>query len=104
MAEKPGGTLMKFKKLVFTEEDKIEMKYLREKLASIEMDDEKLSEVYAAGGCGGVCQFTCSYYCEPTCEKECADSCRNTCIDYEWAGDMVGGGGGCVIARTPYSI
>jgi hypothetical protein len=82
MAEKPGENLMEFKKLVFTEEDKIQMKKLREKLSSIEMDDEELSKVYASAGCGGICKNSCSYYCEPGCERTCADSCSTRCSDF----------------------
>jgi len=93
-SEKFGGKFMKLKKLRFSDEDKIELQKLREKLAAIEMNDEELSGVYAAGGCGGFCQITCSFYCEPGCERSCSASCFRTCSDI-----VAEIGGGCIICN-----
>ena len=90
---------MKTKKLGFSEEDKIEMKKLREKLASIEMDDEDLSKIYV-GGCGAFCQITCSYYCESGCERTCSTSCTGTCT-YRF---LIGGDCGCDYLRQSYPM
>jgi hypothetical protein len=78
---------MEYKKLFFSEEDKAEIKRLREELKNIVVDQEVLSQAIAGNqgvvGCGPTCgehcTVTCSFYCEPKCESNCAVTCHFLC-------------------------
>ena len=77
---------MKQKKLLFTEEDKMEIKKLRKELEDRIVNSTELSEIYAGtvpdGGCGEQCMITCSHYCEPGCVINCSNTCVGNCEDF----------------------
>jgi hypothetical protein len=66
------------KNVFFTDEDRAEIKRLREKLKHIEVSKPELAETYA-GACGEQCMVTCAHYCESNCNLSCATSCRESC-------------------------
>ena len=77
---------MKTKKLLFSEEDKMEIKRLRKELEKRIVNSPELSKIYAGfttatGGCGEQCMITCSHYCEPGCEIQCVKYCTGNCKD-----------------------
>jgi hypothetical protein len=98
---------MKFKKLIFTEEDKKEIARWRKELDHLIIDSGEMENIYAGYSCGGVCsavcENTCSYYCEPACEKTCSSSCRDQCSDL-FLGGSNGGCLGCDILKIIWFI
>jgi len=74
---------MKFKKLRFSEKDKIEIEKFRKELENIVIDPGDMADIHASEGCGAACQITCSYHCEPTCGIGCdIVSCKKLCSEY----------------------
>jgi hypothetical protein len=78
---------MRPKKLLFSEEDRMEMKRLRKELEKRIVNSHELAEIYAGaegggGGCGAQCMITCAHYCEDGCEKSCSNSCYVSCSDF----------------------
>ncbi len=79
---------MEYKKLFFTDEDKAEIRRLREELKNIVVDQEVLSETIAGSqgvvgcgpACGAQCEVTCAHYCQAYCEGECKYSCSMECM------------------------
>jgi hypothetical protein len=88
---------MEYKKLFFSEEDKAEIKRLREELKNIVVDQEVLSQAIAGNQgvvgcgptCGAQCTVTCAYYCEEQCDRTCLFSCTFSC-DRTCQGDCFG--------------
>ena len=66
------------KKLLFTEEDIMEIEKFRKLFSDVEIDENELDSAYA-GACGAQCMVTCANYCDDQCESTCSESCSGAC-------------------------
>jgi len=84
------------KKLLLSDDEKMELSGFRKKLEGIQISSDDASKIYAGGGCGGICKITCSWWCENNCQQSCMGTCYDTCL----GGYMNNSGGGYCAYKT----